>query len=391
MAAQTRRRQRPTVSQPRPLAAGDSRKERGGDGEGNGGQAVDDRHRGREQADIGAARRQRAERRHADMRLQFGPHAGGVMPQAVSENAADVPRRRRGERQAAVPAQVPQAAEEQDDMARREGEDGAVDPHAAAADEDQKAGDGHDRLGEREDRERNETPKPRQLERRRERHRRGRDQDQRQFERRRVRLAEIGEAAMDERERGGGGGGAPRQAGAEGEGDAPRQVEPSGGDEELRALLRAQGHGHAEQVGEGDAHRVGAPPLGPQQPRQQALARDGGGVHPRLRGEQNAGVAQARGVGGAAHPPRPAAAVMAEGVGFEPTVRKAHNGFRDRPVRPLRHPSAAGLAAAPEGRRRPPRRQAGRFDPSGGAPGAYNRPAESCSTPSPSAARASTT
>ena len=24
---------------------------------------------------------------------------------------------------------------------------------------------------------------------------------------------------------------------------------------------------------------------------------------------------------------------------FEPTVRKAHNGFRDRPVRPLRHPS----------------------------------------------------
>ena len=31
---------------------------------------------------------------------------------------------------------------------------------------------------------------------------------------------------------------------------------------------------------------------------------------------------------------------MAVGVGFEPTVRKAHNGFRDRPVRPLRHPTA---------------------------------------------------
>ena len=30
----------------------------------------------------------------------------------------------------------------------------------------------------------------------------------------------------------------------------------------------------------------------------------------------------------------------AEGVGFEPTVDpKAHNGFRDRPVQPLRHPS----------------------------------------------------
>ena len=29
----------------------------------------------------------------------------------------------------------------------------------------------------------------------------------------------------------------------------------------------------------------------------------------------------------------------AEGVGFEPTVRSAHNGFRDRPIRPLSHPS----------------------------------------------------
>ena len=32
---------------------------------------------------------------------------------------------------------------------------------------------------------------------------------------------------------------------------------------------------------------------------------------------------------------------MAERVGFEPTVRVAHNGFRDRPVRPLRHLSAS--------------------------------------------------
>jgi ketosteroid isomerase-like protein len=32
--------------------------------------------------------------------------------------------------------------------------------------------------------------------------------------------------------------------------------------------------------------------------------------------------------------------MLAEGVGFEPTVPLAgHNGFRDRPVRPLRHPS----------------------------------------------------
>ena len=29
----------------------------------------------------------------------------------------------------------------------------------------------------------------------------------------------------------------------------------------------------------------------------------------------------------------------AEGVGFEPTVPKGHNGFRDRPIRPLSHPS----------------------------------------------------
>ena len=33
-------------------------------------------------------------------------------------------------------------------------------------------------------------------------------------------------------------------------------------------------------------------------------------------------------------------ATSAEGEGFEPSVdRKAHNGFRDRPVQPLRHPS----------------------------------------------------
>jgi hypothetical protein len=32
--------------------------------------------------------------------------------------------------------------------------------------------------------------------------------------------------------------------------------------------------------------------------------------------------------------------VQAEGVGFEPTVTtKGHSGFRDRPDRPLRHPS----------------------------------------------------
>ncbi len=31
---------------------------------------------------------------------------------------------------------------------------------------------------------------------------------------------------------------------------------------------------------------------------------------------------------------------MAEREGFEPSVRKAHNGFRDRPVQPLRHLSS---------------------------------------------------
>ena len=31
---------------------------------------------------------------------------------------------------------------------------------------------------------------------------------------------------------------------------------------------------------------------------------------------------------------------MAEGVGFEPTVPIGYNGFRDRPIRPLWHPSA---------------------------------------------------
>jgi hypothetical protein len=30
---------------------------------------------------------------------------------------------------------------------------------------------------------------------------------------------------------------------------------------------------------------------------------------------------------------------LAEGVGFEPTVRRTYNGFRDRPIRPLSHPS----------------------------------------------------
>ncbi len=30
---------------------------------------------------------------------------------------------------------------------------------------------------------------------------------------------------------------------------------------------------------------------------------------------------------------------LAEGVGFEPTVTRSHNGFRDRPIRPLSHPS----------------------------------------------------
>src|SRR5579875_1861261 len=41
---------------------------------------------------------------------------------------------------------------------------------------------------------------------------------------------------------------------------------------------------------------------------------------------------------------------MAEGVGFEPTVRRTYNGFRDRPIRPLSHPSGE------ETRRRAPRR-----------------------------------
>jgi hypothetical protein len=36
---------------------------------------------------------------------------------------------------------------------------------------------------------------------------------------------------------------------------------------------------------------------------------------------------------------------MAEGVGFEPTVPKGYNGFRDRPDRPLWHPSAKGAGA----------------------------------------------
>ena len=38
-----------------------------------------------------------------------------------------------------------------------------------------------------------------------------------------------------------------------------------------------------------------------------------------------------------------ASEIMAERQGFEPWVRKAHNGFRDRPVRPLRHLSAGGM------------------------------------------------
>jgi hypothetical protein len=46
------------------------------------------------------------------------------------------------------------------------------------------------------------------------------------------------------------------------------------------------------------------------------------------------------------HMPTPAGAFVekapalpAEGVGFEPTVPNGHNGFRDRPIRPLSHPS----------------------------------------------------
>jgi hypothetical protein len=38
--------------------------------------------------------------------------------------------------------------------------------------------------------------------------------------------------------------------------------------------------------------------------------------------------------------------IQAEGVGFEPTVaHKDHNGFRDRPDRPLRHPSGSDIIA----------------------------------------------
>src|SRR5947207_2266454 len=39
---------------------------------------------------------------------------------------------------------------------------------------------------------------------------------------------------------------------------------------------------------------------------------------------------------------------LAEGVGFEPTVGRTHNGFRDRPIRPLSHPSERG-ASLPAG------------------------------------------
>src|SRR5262245_18901150 len=43
-------------------------------------------------------------------------------------------------------------------------------------------------------------------------------------------------------------------------------------------------------------------------------------------------------------PVPPSSCPLAEGVGFEPTVPIAgHNGFRDRPVRPLRHPSVDDL------------------------------------------------
>ena len=34
---------------------------------------------------------------------------------------------------------------------------------------------------------------------------------------------------------------------------------------------------------------------------------------------------------------------FAEREGFEPTVRKAYNGFRDRPDRPLRHLSSLAI------------------------------------------------
>src|SRR5690606_5084248 len=44
-------------------------------------------------------------------------------------------------------------------------------------------------------------------------------------------------------------------------------------------------------------------------------------------------------------------AKLAERVGFEPTVPKGYNGFRDRPVRPLRHLSAPDRTAGPAGLR----------------------------------------
>ncbi len=43
---------------------------------------------------------------------------------------------------------------------------------------------------------------------------------------------------------------------------------------------------------------------------------------------------------------------LAEGVGFEPTVRMTYNGFRDRPIRPLSHPSGRQDRRSP-GPRRP--------------------------------------
>lgn len=41
---------------------------------------------------------------------------------------------------------------------------------------------------------------------------------------------------------------------------------------------------------------------------------------------------------------------FAEREGFEPTVRKAYNGFRDRPDRPLRHLSSLALGITPQKR-----------------------------------------
>jgi hypothetical protein len=41
----------------------------------------------------------------------------------------------------------------------------------------------------------------------------------------------------------------------------------------------------------------------------------------------------------------------AEGVGFEPTVRMTYNGFRDRPIRPLSHPSGRHTRPSAEPRR----------------------------------------